>query len=117
MKLPAFERVTLANGAQVALIEKRDTPLVSLSVTVRGGALGDSAGKEGTASLFADLIQKGAGARNAAQFAEAIENVGGELSAAAGTESLSVGASFLARDTDLMLELARRRAAAARARR
>jgi predicted Zn-dependent peptidase len=105
VKMPAFERATLANGAQVALIEKRDTPLVSMSVTVRGGALGDSAGKEGTASLFADLIQKGAGPRSAAQFAEAIENMGGELSAGAGTESLSIGASFLAKDVDLMLEL------------
>jgi predicted Zn-dependent peptidase len=89
----------------VALLEKRDTPLVSLAVSVRGGALGDPAGKEGTAALFADLVQKGAGARSAAQFAQAIENVGGELSAGAGLESLSISATFLARDADLMLEL------------
>ena len=105
VKLPAYQSATLANGAQVALVEKRDTPLVSMSVTIRGGALGDQAGKEGTASLFSDLIQKGAGTRNAAQFAEAIENVGGAVVAGAGTESLTVNASFLARDVDLMLEL------------
>ena len=81
VKLPAYQSATLANGAQVALVEKRDTPLVSMSVTVRGGALGDQAGKEGTASLFTDLIQKGAGTRDAAQFAEAIENVGGAVAA------------------------------------
>ncbi len=105
VKLPAYQSATLANGAQVILVEKRDTPLVSMSVTVRGGALGDQAGKEGTASLFTDLIQKGAGTRDAAQFAEAIENVGGAVAAGAGTESLTVNASFLARDVDLMLEL------------
>jgi zinc protease len=105
VRLPAFERSTLANGAQVALLEKRDTPLVSMAVSVRGGALGDPAGKEGTAALLADLVQKGAGARSAEQFAQAIENVGGELSAGAGLESLSIGATFLARDADLMLEL------------
>ncbi len=105
VKLPAYQSATLANGARVALVEKRDTPLVSMSVTVRGGALGDQAGKEGTASLFTDLIQKGAGTRDAAQFAEAIENVGGGVVAGAGTESLTVNASFLARDVDLMLEL------------
>ena len=105
VKLPAHQSATLANGAQVALVEKRDTPLVSMSVTVRGGALGDQAGKEGTASLFTDLIQKGAGTRDAAQFAKAIENVGGAVAAGAGTESLTVNASFLARDVDLMLEL------------
>jgi predicted Zn-dependent peptidase len=105
VKLPAYQSATLANGALVVLVEKRDTPLVSMSVTVRGGALGDPAGKDGVASLFADLIQKGAGARDAAQFAEAIENAGGALTAGAGSESLGVSASFLARDVDLMLEL------------
>jgi zinc protease len=105
VKLPPTQRFTLANGAQVALVEKRDTPLVSMNVTVRGGALGDPAGKDGTASLFADLIQKGAGSRDATQFAEAVEGAGGVLAAAAGTESLGVNASFMSRDVDLMLAL------------
>lgn len=105
VKLPAFHRAQLGNGAEVVLMEKRDTPLVSMTVVVRGGALADAPGKEGTASLLADLLQKGAGTRDAAQFAEAIESVGGELAAGAGTESLSVSASFLARDAGLMLEL------------
>ena len=105
VQFPPFRTTTLANGAVVALVEKRDTPLVSMNVTVRGGALGDPAGKDGTASLFTDLIQKGAGERSAAQFADAIENVGGSLSAGAGTESLGLSASFMARDVDLMLEL------------
>lgn len=103
--LPPVERATLANGAEVLLVARRDTPLVSLTAVVRGGALADPAGREGTASLFADLVQKGAGSRDAAQFAEAVEAVGGRLAASAGRESLTVTASFLARDTDLMLEL------------
>jgi predicted Zn-dependent peptidase len=105
VKLPVFKLTTLPNGAVVALVEKRDTPLVAMNVTVRGGGLGDPTGRDGTASLFTDLIQKGAGNRNAAQFAEAIENVGGSLSAGAGPESLGVNASFMSRDVDLMLEL------------
>ncbi|MGB7738618.1 MAG: pitrilysin family protein [Steroidobacteraceae bacterium] len=105
VKLPAYKSSTLPNGAVVALVEKRDTPLVAMNVTVRGGGLGDPADKDGTASLYTDLIQKGAGNRTAAQFAEAIENVGGSLSAGAGTESVGVNASFMSRDVDLMLEL------------
>jgi len=105
VRLPPFERTALANGAEVVIIEKRDTPLVAMTVIVRGGALGDPQGKDGTASLLADLIQKGAGKRDAAQFAEAIESVGGTLSAAAGTEYLQLSASFLARDLGLMVEL------------
>jgi len=105
VRLPPFERTALANGAEVVIIEKRDTPLVAMTVIVRGGALGDPQGKDGTASLLADLVQKGAGKRDAAQFAEAIESVGGTLSAAAGTEYLQLSASFLARDLGLMVEL------------
>lgn len=105
VQLPPVRSVNLPNGAVVAMIEKRDTPLVSMNVTVRGGALGDSPGKDGTGSVFADLIQKGAGGRTSAQFAAAIENAGGALAASAGSESLAVQASFLSRDADLMIEL------------
>lgn len=105
VKLPVYQSATLPNGAVVALVEKRDTPLVSMNVTVRGGGLGDPVGKEGTASLYTDLIQKGAGNRTAAQFAEAIENAGGTLSAGVGSESFGVNAGFMSRDADLMLEL------------
>jgi predicted Zn-dependent peptidase len=105
VKLPVYKLATLPNGAVVALVEKRDTPLVAMNVTVRGGALGDPEGRDGAASLFTDLIQKGAGNRNAVQFAEAIENVGGSLSAGAGLESLGINASFMSRDAGLMLEL------------
>jgi predicted Zn-dependent peptidase len=105
VKLPPFEPITLDNGAQVVLMPKRDTPMIAMAVLARGGSLADAPGREGTASLLADLTQKGAGSRNAAQFAEAIEGAGGSLSVATGVESLAVSASFLARDTDLMIEL------------
>ena len=105
VRLPPFERITLDNGAQVVLMPKRDTPMIAMTVLVRGGSLADAAGREGTASLLADLMQKGAGSRDAAQFAEAIEGAGGSLSAGAGAESLVASASFLARDTGLMIEL------------
>jgi zinc protease len=106
VRLPEFERVTLGNGAELALMPKRDTPLVAMNVVVRGGSLADAPGREGTAALLAELMQKGAGGRDGAQFAEAIESAGGQLVVGAGAESLSLGASFLARDLGLMIELA-----------
>ncbi len=104
--LPAFERSTLDNGAELILMEKRDVPLVALEISVRGGALADAAGKEGSASLLADLLTKGAGGRDAKRFAEAIDGVGGRLSVAAGMEAVTLSAEFLARDRARMVELA-----------
>jgi predicted Zn-dependent peptidase len=61
--------------------------------------------QNGVASLFASLLEKGAGERDAAQFAEAIDSVGGSLSASAGLESITITGDFMARDADLMVEL------------
>jgi len=103
--LPAVERVELGNGVVIVLLEKRDVPLVGLEAVIRGGAVSDPVGRAGMASLLAGLLEKGAGKRNAAEFAEAIDSVGGVLSATAGLESITISGGFLARDAGLMIEL------------
>lgn len=103
--LPDYERVVLDNGTVLLLSEKHDVPLVGLSAVVRGGAAVDPAEKYGLASQLAGMLSKGAGRRDAAAFAEAVEAVGGELTARAELESLNVQAEFLSRDAGLMVEL------------
>lgn len=103
--LPDAERVVLENGTVLILVENHEVPLVGLEAVVRGGAVADPKGKHGLADLYAGLIEKGAGERGSAEFAEAVAGVGGELSAAAGLESLSISAEFMADDADLMVEL------------
>jgi len=105
VELPPFTELTLPNGGKVLLMEKHDVPLIAFATRLRGGALGDPAGKEGVASLTASLIEKGAGKRNAAEFAEAIDQVGGNLSVASVRESIIVSGNFMARDQDLMIGL------------
>lgn len=103
--LPAVERVVLDNGVVLILHRKDDVPLVGLEASVRGGAVSDPEGLGGTANLLAGLLEKGAGERDAAAFAEAIDAVGGELGARAATEFITISGEFLARDADLMIEL------------
>ncbi|MDH3532050.1 MAG: insulinase family protein [Gammaproteobacteria bacterium] len=100
-----LSRVQLDNGIVLILSEKHDVPLIGLRATLRGGAVTDAAGKAGLASLLGGLLEKGAGDRDAAAFAETIAAAGGSLSVSAELESLSVAAEFLARDADLMVEL------------
>jgi len=103
--LPKATTVTLKNGAKLLLVERRDLPLVAFSAWLKGGALGDPAGKEGLASLTGELLQKGAGARDARQFAEAVDGVGGVLEVRPSLEALVINGQFMARDTGLMVEL------------
>ena len=105
LSLPAHERVVLENGAVLLLSERHDVPLIGLEAVVRGGAVTDPDDLNGLASLLADVMQHGAGARDAAAFAEASGAVGGELSVSAGLEGINISADFMARNTELMIEL------------
>lgn len=105
VRIPAYERVQLDNGAVLLLMERHDVPMISVQAVVRGGAVTDPAGRSGMASLLADLLGKGAGKRDAQAFAGTLASVGGLLSATAGTEAIVVSGSFMARDQKLMVEL------------
>jgi len=105
VKVPPFERVQLGNGTVVLLMERHDVPLIAFSAVLRGGAVSDPTGESGVASLLAGVLQKGAGTRDAVQFAETVASVGGQIDTAASTESISLSGSFLARDQQLMVEL------------
>ena len=105
VSLPEATRVVLDNGAVLIVNEKDDVPLVGIEVLIRGGAVRDQEGKSGTASLFAGLLERGAGDRSAIDIAEAVESVGGELSLAAELETIRIRAEFLSRDLELALEI------------
>ena len=103
--LPDYERVELDNGTVLLLSEKHDVPLTGMRAVVRGGSSADPAGRAGLAGLLANVMQKGAGGRDAAGFAEAAASVGGSVSVSANLESIAVSAEFLSRDVELMIEL------------
>lgn len=105
VKTPDFEKVKLANGTTLLLMERHDVPLISFTAVIRGGALTDPEDRLGIAGLLANLLEKGAGNRDANTFAETVASVGGSIETGASTESISVGGSFLARDQKLMVEL------------
>jgi zinc protease len=103
--VPAHERVVLANGLTLVIVPRREVPLVAFQMLFRGGALGDPAGRAGVASLTAGLLDKGAGERDAAAFAESVEGAGGSFAASAGPECITVSGQFLAHDQERMLDL------------
>ncbi len=103
--LPEFERVVLDNGVVLLISEKHDVPLVGLEAIIRGGATEDPQTLNGLANLLAGTLEKGAGERDAAAFAEAVDSVGGVLSASAGLESIRISADFMSHDAELLIEL------------
>ncbi|MBP7159481.1 MAG: insulinase family protein [Thermomonas sp.] len=105
IRLPDYQAITLDNGATVLLMPRNDVPLVAANVAVRGGALADAAGKEGTADLLGGMLSKGAGNRDALQFAQALDGAGGSLGFGSSREAITASAQFLSKDSALMLSL------------
>src|SRR5215831_13707140 len=64
LKLPRIEHRTLSNGIPVHIMEKHDLPLVEMQLGLMAGSAFDPEDKPGIASLTADLLEEGAGARN-----------------------------------------------------
>ena len=56
IKLPDYQTVTLDNGATVLLMPRKDVPLIAANIAVRGGALADAPGKEGTADILGEML-------------------------------------------------------------
>jgi predicted Zn-dependent peptidase len=103
--LPPFHRFELDNGTVLLLSHRPEVPLVSVTAILRGGAVTDPAEHGGLANLLASLLEKGAGERDAAQFAEAVDASGGTLTSRADLETITISGTFLTRDAALMVEL------------
>jgi predicted Zn-dependent peptidase len=100
-----LELVRLANGVRVALDPMPGLGTAALGVWQRVGARWESAEQNGVAHLFEHMAFKGAGARDARQFAEAIENIGGSINAATSYERTSYYARVVAEHAPLALDM------------
>ena len=85
--VPAYERVEMANGLTVLLLEHHELPLVNFEFRLRGGAVSDPLGKEGLADLTLGLMRKGTDKYSSEQLAEELDFLGGTLSIGAGLEA------------------------------
>src|SRR6185436_15400469 len=105
LKLPPYKKVKLENGMTLLLMEQHEVPLVSFSVVVRSGATADPAGKEGLASVTAELLRKGTKTWTADQLSGELDFIGGQLAANAAADSTSVAAEFVKKDLAKGLDL------------
>jgi predicted Zn-dependent peptidase len=98
IRMPAFERTTLDNGAVVYLMPKKDLPLVTMRVFVRGGAESDPAGLEGLADVTFNMLSRGTAKRTREQLAEDLDQLGASMQAGSNHQAGMVQLQFLAKD-------------------
>jgi zinc protease len=73
---PDVRRRTLDNGLQVIVAENHAFPVATLDLVLPQGGLAEPEPRGGLASITAGLLESGAGARDATQLAEAVDELG-----------------------------------------
>jgi zinc protease len=104
-KAAAYRQV-LSNGVVGFFVEDHDLPLVNVSVMVRTGSYLEPAGKEGLAAATGSQMRAGGTAHYKAEaFDEESDFLAAEISSMIGGTSGAASVNFMAKDTDIALEL------------
>jgi zinc protease len=100
---------TLPNGGSLWVIENRQLPLVTVSVSVPSGAAADPLGKSGLAAISNQMMTQGAGTRSASAFSQAVDEAGIDLSVdtdlSGSTITMSMRTAALPTALDLMSDM------------
>jgi predicted Zn-dependent peptidase len=100
-----LDLIRLSNGVRVALDPMPGLATAALGVWQRVGARWEPAEINGVAHLFEHMAFKGAGSRDARQFAEAIEDIGGVMNAGTGYERTAYYARIVGEQAPFALDL------------
>jgi zinc protease len=98
-------RTGLDNGLRVFVLEDHRLPRVALALTARRGEAMVDLDRAGLASFTAAVMERGAGDRDALALAQAVDEIGAQLSVSAGWDSMTVRVSGLTRDLDALMEI------------
>jgi predicted Zn-dependent peptidase len=100
LKMPAYERSTLPNGVTVLTMVKKDVPLVTLRLLVKGGMESDSAEKAGLADVTNDLLLRGTKSRTAEQIALDVDFLGASIETGSEDSANVIELELLSKDVN-----------------
>ena len=102
---PNVVRRTLENGLRLLVAENHNAPLVSMRTLVHSGADYDTPELAGLASLTSELLDEGAGSRDAVRLAEDLGLLGASLGSGADWDASYVSVDSLSRTFDEALAI------------
>jgi zinc protease len=103
--IPDIWKAELDNGMQVLGIENDEVPMVNLNMSIEGGHLLDEMDKPGVAYMLAEMLNAGTANRSPEELEQAIQLLGASIDFSAGTESIQVDATTLARNYQETIDL------------
>ncbi len=104
LTVPRVQTSTLANGPAIRLVEQRELPLVQIILSVAGGARLDR-DDAGLISFVANLLDEGAGTRDANALQGELAFLGASLSTGASWDATTISLKVSRRNLDAALDL------------
>ena len=99
------ETFTLSNGIKVSHWQRSELPLVEVSLFLPFGSFHMDRDHPGRAALTADMLNEGAGERDALEFSNALDHLGASFNAHVGREFTTVNLHVLKRNLDEAMKL------------
>jgi len=97
LRVPAWTRSTLGNGAELVVSEKHDLPLVSFTLTISGGYnQADPAARRGLADMTAAMMSEGTKTRDGEALAAALQLLGTTVAVRIGGETGAIAFECIA---------------------
>ena len=97
LRVPAWTRSTLGNGAELVVSEKHDLPLVSFTITMSGGYnQADLAARRGLADITAAMMSEGTRTRDGEALSSALQLLGTTVTVRIGGESGTIAFQCIA---------------------
>jgi zinc protease len=110
--LPEPQEATLSNGLRVVLVENHEVPLVYVNLVTDQGEWTDPDARPGLASVTMDMLNEGAGKRDAAAISKDLRKIGASLGSSAGLDGAGVSVSSMKKNLepalDIMADVVRR---------
>ena len=97
--------IKLDNGMRIILKPIESDPIVDFRLFLKGGLRYEDPSQNGISHFMAPLLTRGTSTRSVQDIAEAIENIGGKLSASSANNTIAVSCSVLSEDVLTGLEL------------
>ena len=89
----------------MAVVERKNVPLVTVQLLVKSGAEAEASEKAGLADMTASLLTKGTPTRSATEIAEQMEFLGGTINTGAGWNNSVVFVNVMADKLDQALTI------------
>lgn len=104
-RVPPRRTFSLPNGMQVTMVPFGRVPKVAIELEIRTGIIDQGPDDVGLASVMSDMLLEGTTTRSAQDISRQAAEMGGSLSASAGSEVVALGGEVLSDFADQMIGL------------